>query len=109
MLTNKYIIDNAKTLNLPIEIFESNISNEEIETLKNEEFIVKEIEDVLGIDASMAIPVSAKTGVGIYDVLEAIVEYIPAPVGEEDKPFQNEEKVVEVNMKENYFSIKCHP
>ena len=52
------------------------------------ERVKKEIEDVLGIDASMAIPVSAKTGVGIEDVLEAIVEYAPAPVDTSDKPLR---------------------
>ena len=52
------------------------------------ERVKKEIEDVLGIDASMAIPVSAKTGVGIEDVLEAIVEHVPAPVDTSDKPLR---------------------
>ena len=50
------------------------------------ERVKKEIEDVLGIDAFMAIPVSAKTGQGIEDVLEAIVQYVPAPVDTTDKP-----------------------
>jgi GTP-binding protein LepA len=40
-----------------------------------------EIEDVIGIDASHAIPCSAKTGMGIEEILEAIVERIPAPRG----------------------------
>ncbi len=52
------------------------------------ERVKKEIEDVLGIDASMAIPVSAKTGQGIEDVLEAIVEYVPAPEDTSDKPLR---------------------
>ncbi len=52
------------------------------------ERVKKEIEDVLGIDASLAIPVSAKTGVGIEDVLEAIVEYVPAPIDTSDKPLR---------------------
>ena len=52
------------------------------------ERVKKEIEDVLGIDASMAIPVSAKTGQGIDDVLEAVVNYIPAPVDTSDKPLR---------------------
>lgn len=52
------------------------------------ERVKKEIEDVLGIDASMAIPVSAKTGEGIEDVLEAIVEYIPSPDDTSDKPLR---------------------
>ena len=40
-----------------------------------------EIEDVIGIDAADAIPCSAKTGIGIDDILEAIVARIPAPKG----------------------------
>jgi len=43
-----------------------------------------EIEDVIGIDASNAIPCSAKTGMGIDDILEAIVERIPPPRGNPD-------------------------
>jgi len=41
-----------------------------------------EIEEVIGIDASMAIPVSAKEGKGIKETLEAIVKYVPSPVGD---------------------------
>ena len=43
-----------------------------------------EIEDVIGIDASDAIPCSAKTGMGIDDILEAIVAKVPAPKGNPD-------------------------
>ncbi len=43
-----------------------------------------EIEDVIGIDASDAIPCSAKTGMGIDDILEAIVAKVPPPVGDAD-------------------------
>ena len=43
-----------------------------------------EIEDVIGIDASHAIPCSAKTGMGIDEILEAIVERVPAPRGNPD-------------------------
>jgi GTP-binding protein LepA len=43
-----------------------------------------EIEDVIGIDASEAIPCSAKTGMGIEEILEAIVARIPAPRGNPD-------------------------
>ena len=41
--------------------------------------VKQQIEDVIGLDASDAIPISAKTGVGIDDVLEAIVQRLPAP------------------------------
>lgn len=52
------------------------------------ERVKQEIEEVLGIDASMAIPVSAKEGIGIEEVLEAIVEYVPAPDDTSDKPLR---------------------
>ena len=45
-----------------------------------------EIEDVIGIDASDAIPCSAKTGMGIDEILEAIVAKVPAPRGNPDTP-----------------------
>ncbi len=50
---------------------------------------VKEnIEDVIGLDASDAIPISAKTGLGIPEVLEAIVTRLPAPKGDRDAPLK---------------------
>ena len=48
----------------------------------------KEIEDLIGLDASEAILVSAKTGVGIDDVLEAIVKHVPEPADAPDKPLR---------------------
>src|SRR5690606_33870261 len=48
----------------------------------------QEVEDVIGIDASEAILCSAKTGMGIDDILEAVVARIPAPVGDPGKPLQ---------------------
>ena len=50
--------------------------------------IRQQIEDVIGIDASDAIPISAKTGIGVPDVLEAIVHRLPAPKGDRDKPLK---------------------
>ena len=47
-----------------------------------------EIEDVIGIDATDAIPCSAKTGMGIEEILEAIVAKIPAPKGNPDAPLR---------------------
>ena len=47
-----------------------------------------EIEDVIGIDASHAIRASAKTGVGIDEILEAIVTRVPAPKGDPGAPLQ---------------------
>ena len=48
----------------------------------------KEIEDVIGIDASDAILCSAKTGTGIQDILEHVVKKIPAPMGSIKKPLK---------------------
>ena len=48
----------------------------------------REIEDIIGLDASNAVLASAKTGVGIDDILEAIVAYIPSPSGDEKKPLR---------------------
>jgi GTP-binding protein LepA len=50
--------------------------------------VKQEIEDVIGLDASEAIEVSAKTGVGVEDLLEQIIEKIPAPEGSEDNRTQ---------------------
>ena len=50
--------------------------------------VKQQIEDVIGIDASDAIEVSAKTGIGIEDLLEAIVERLPAPIGDREKPLK---------------------
>ena len=47
-----------------------------------------EVEDVIGIDASEAIPCSAKTGMGIEEILEAIVAKIPAPKGNPAGPLR---------------------
>ncbi|MCU0954992.1 MAG: translation elongation factor 4 [Hyphomicrobium sp.] len=50
--------------------------------------VKQQIEDVIGIDASEAIGVSAKTGLNVGAVLEAIVERLPPPKGERDKPLK---------------------
>ncbi len=50
--------------------------------------VAEQVEDVIGIDASGAIPVSAKTGEGIRDTLEAIVTQLPAPKGNPDAPLK---------------------
>ncbi|MGL4578386.1 MAG: translation elongation factor 4 [Shewanella xiamenensis] len=52
------------------------------------ERVAAEIEDIVGIDAMNAVRCSAKTGVGIDDVLEVIVEQIPPPEGNPDAPLQ---------------------
>ncbi len=50
--------------------------------------IKQQIEDVIGLDASNAVPISAKTGLGIPDVLEAIVTRLPPPRGDETAPLK---------------------
>ncbi|EKZ0110412.1 elongation factor 4 [Enterococcus faecalis] len=47
-----------------------------------------EIEDVIGIDASQAVLASAKAGIGIEDILEQVVEYVPAPSGDIEAPLK---------------------
>ena len=50
--------------------------------------VAEQIEDVIGIDSSDALMVSAKTGIGIKETLEAIVQRLPAPTGERDAPLK---------------------
>ena len=47
-----------------------------------------QIEDVIGLDATDALEISAKTGIGVEGVLDAIVERLPAPAGEADAPLK---------------------
>ncbi|CAM4372113.1 translation elongation factor 4 [Bordetella muralis] len=48
----------------------------------------QEVEDVIGIDASQAVLASAKTGMGIDEILETVVSRVPPPVGDPDAPLQ---------------------
>ncbi|MDF2366243.1 translation elongation factor 4 [Sneathiella sp.] len=50
--------------------------------------VVEQIEEVIGIDASGAIPISAKTGKGVDEVLEAVVAHIPPPIGDRNAPLR---------------------
>ena len=50
--------------------------------------VAEQIEDVIGLDASEAIEVSAKSGIGISETLEAIVNKLPAPTGDIDAPLK---------------------
>ncbi len=52
------------------------------------ERVITEIEDIIGVDAHDAIHVSAKSGLGVEDVLEAIVARIPPPQGDSEAPLQ---------------------
>jgi len=48
----------------------------------------REIEDIIALDASHAVPCSAKEGIGIQEILEAAIAYIPPPYGSPDKPLK---------------------
>jgi GTP-binding protein LepA len=50
--------------------------------------VIQEIEDVIGVDASDAVRCSAKTGLGVRDVLEAVIAKVPPPVGDVTKPLK---------------------
>ena len=50
--------------------------------------VCQEIEDVLGLDCSIAPRISAKAGIGIEAVLDAVVDYLPAPQGDESAPLR---------------------
>ena len=52
------------------------------------ERIKEQIEDIIGLDATDALMISAKTGLGVDDVLEAVVERLPPPQGEASAPLQ---------------------
>lgn len=52
------------------------------------ERVAKEIEDIIGINATDAVHCSAKSGMGVEDVLERLVQEIPAPKGDRDAPLQ---------------------
>ena len=52
------------------------------------DFAKKEIEDIIGLDAENVPAVSAKEGINIVDVLEDIVNNVPAPIGDENKPLK---------------------
>ena len=54
----------------------------------NPEEVTDDIVDLLGCDAEEVIPASAKTGIGIEDILQAIIERVPAPVGDPEAPLQ---------------------
>lgn len=52
------------------------------------ERVIQEIENIIGLEAADAVRVSAKAGIGIEELLERLVERIPAPVGDRDAPLQ---------------------
>ena len=65
----------------------------------------QEISDVVGLDASDAVLTSAKTGLGVNDILEEIVKKIPAPEGDRDKPLQ---ALIFDSVYDNYRGVICY-
>ena len=80
-LANVYLAVDADLEVLPV------INKIDLPSARPEE-VRKEIEDDIGLDASYAPLISAKSGVGIDEVLEKIVEYLPAPNGDETAPLR---------------------
>ncbi|MBO4408960.1 MAG: elongation factor 4 [Clostridiales bacterium] len=80
-LANVYLAVDADLEVLPV------INKIDLPSARPEE-VRREIEDDIGIDASYAPLISAKNDIGIDEVLEAVVKYLPAPKGEEDKPLR---------------------
>eukprot|EP01025_Chloroclados_australasicus_P069371 TRINITY_DN9779_c0_g2_i3.p1 TRINITY_DN9779_c0_g2~~TRINITY_DN9779_c0_g2_i3.p1 ORF type:complete len:663 (+),score=83.62 TRINITY_DN9779_c0_g2_i3:95-2083(+) len=68
------------------------------------ERVLKEIEDVIGLDCSNALRVSAKMGIGIEDTLEAIVQRIPPPKDTRDKPTR---ALIFDNYYDSYLGVCC--
>lgn len=71
----------------------------------NPEEAIQEIEDVIGIPAEDAPRISAKTGLNVEDVLEAIVEKVPAPIGDEDGPLR---ALIFDSYYDAYRGVVCH-
>lgn len=69
------------------------------------ERVIKEIEDIIGINATDAINVSAKTGEGISDLLERIVRDVPPPNGDPDAPLQ---ALIFDSVYDNYKGVICY-
>ncbi|WP_294351120.1 translation elongation factor 4 [uncultured Clostridium sp.] len=67
--------------------------------------VKREIEDVIGIEAESAPMISAKTGLNIPDVLETIVERLPAPEGDEEAPLK---ALIFDSYYDSYRGVVCH-
>jgi len=80
-LANAYLAVDGGHEIIPV-LNKTDLASAEVERIR------QQIEDVVGIDASDALPISAKTGAGVADVLDALVERLPAPKGEPDAPLK---------------------
>ena len=80
-LANVYLAVDANLEIVPV------INKVDLPSARPEE-VKKEIEDIVGLDTSIAVLASAKTGLGIEEVLEAVVTYMPPPKGDAEAPLQ---------------------
>ncbi len=80
-LANVYAAFDQNLEILPV-LNKVDLPNSDVARVKNE------IEDVIGIDATEAVPCSGKTGMGVPEILEEIVKKIPPPAGDPQKPLQ---------------------
>jgi len=80
-LANAYLALDHNLEMIPV-INKIDLPSADIEEAKHQ------IEEVIGLDASGAIPASAKAGIGIHEILESIVKNIPAPPGDPDAPLK---------------------
>ena len=69
------------------------------------EQVKRELEEIIGINAEEAVPVSAKTGEGIPELLERIVRDVPAPAGEAEAPLQ---ALIFDSVYDNYKGVICY-
>lgn len=67
--------------------------------------VKKEIEDIIGLDAESAPLISAKNGIGIDDVLDAIIEDVPAPAGDENGPLK---ALIFDSIYDSYRGVVCY-
>jgi GTP-binding protein LepA len=69
------------------------------------EYVIREIEDVVGLDCDHVILASAKEGKGIDDILERVVEKVPAPLGDREAPLQ---AMIFDSVYDNYKGVICY-
>lgn len=69
------------------------------------EQVKKELEDTIGINAGDAVPLSAKTGEGVPELLERIIRDVPAPAGDSDAPLQ---ALIFDSVYDNYKGVICY-
>ncbi|MEC9454463.1 MAG: translation elongation factor 4 [Pseudomonadota bacterium] len=80
-LANAYLAGDSGHEMIPV-LNKIDLASAELERIR------QQVEDVIGIDASDALPISAKTGAGVEDVLEALVERLPPPEGDAEAPLK---------------------